>query len=311
MREMKLALIGVIVLALSGTQAQTVSPQSAGASERADEIEVSFEVVTVDPAGEIVERITATAPMRTEQVADGVTLELVKIPGGTFMMGAPEAEEGPQHEVSVPSFWMGRFEVTQAQWRAVASLPSVERRLVADPFRFKGPKRPVETVDWLEAIEFCARLSRLTGRMYRLPSEAEWEYATRAGTTTAFHFGPTITPDLVNYRGDHRGHAAKGEYRRQTTDVGSFGVANAFGVYDMHGNVWEWVQDLWHKKFAGAPTDGSALEIGGNAVVRVLRGGSWGLSANFCRSAGRLAFESDSRDDDIGFRVVSSVARTP
>ena len=209
----------------------------------------------------------------SENLGNDITLEMVEIPSGTFMMGSPESEKGrydwesPQHQVTVPPFFMGKFEVTQAQWKAVASLPQVERELKPDPSRFKGDKLPVEQVSWYDAVEFCRRLSNYTGKEYRLPSEAEWEYACRAGTTTPFHFGKTITTDLANYRGTdweyqnkiypgNYANEAKGEYREKTTPVGSF-LPNAFGLYDMHGNVWEWCEDDWHDSYDGAPTDGS------------------------------------------------------
>jgi formylglycine-generating enzyme required for sulfatase activity len=212
----------------------------------------------------------------------GVTLEMVAIPGGTFLMGSPESEpersdrESPQHTVTIQPFFMGKFPVTQAQWQAVASLPKVNIDLKPDPSNFKGANRPVEQVSWNDAVEFCARLSKATGREYRLPSEAEWEYACRAGTTTPFHFGETITTDLANYDGNYTyGSGSKGQYRKQTTDVGSF-PANAFGLHDMHGNVWEWCQDTWHENYNGAPTDGSAwVDENANQNIRILRGGSW------------------------------------
>ena len=185
----------------------------------------------------------------SEDLGNGITLEMVEIPNGTFMMGSPESEKGrydwesPQHQVTVPLFFMGKFEVTQAQWKAVAVLPQVERELNPDPSEFTGDKLPVKQVSWYDAVEFCRRLSNYTGTEYRLPSEAEWEYACRAGTTTPFHFGKTITTDLANYRGTdfeyqnqiYPGNYAnepKGEYREKTTAVGSF-FPNAFGL----GNV--------------------------------------------------------------------------
>jgi formylglycine-generating enzyme required for sulfatase activity len=169
----------------------------------------------------------------------------------------------------------------------------------------------VERVTWHDAIEFCARLSKQTGREYRLPSEAEWEYACRAGTTTPFHFGETITTDLANYDGTRTyGSGPNGQYRKQTTEVGSFKVANAFGLYDMHGNVWEWCLDHWHENYNGAPADGSAWVTGGNASRRVLRGGSWNNGPGNCRSAHRSRFEPGNRDSNLGFRVVCSSAWT-
>ena len=157
--------------------------------------------------------------------------------------------------------------------------PKLNRELKADPSRFKGDNRPVEQVTWFDAVEFCQRLSQYTKRNYRLPSEAEWEYACRAGTTTPFHFGETITSELANYNAESTyGDAPKGESRGETTEVGSFGVANGFGLYDMHGNVYEWCADQYHDNYEGAPTDGSAWieEINDNDNhSRLLRGGSW------------------------------------
>jgi formylglycine-generating enzyme required for sulfatase activity len=242
-----------------------------------------------------------------EDLGNGVQLEMVQIPQGRFLMGSPEdeldrtADEGPQHQVSVPAFFMGKYPVTQAQWKTVANLPQVNRELQPDPSSFKGANRPVERVSWYDAVEFCARLSQKTGRSYRLPSEAEWEYACRAGTTTPFHFGETMTTDLANYDGtDDKdgkwsgsyGQGPKGVYRQETTPVGSFGVANAFGLYDMHGNVWEWCADPWHDRYEGAPIDGtvwdetcndnryqSSIDLLVNTKednrTRLLRGGSW------------------------------------
>ena len=171
--------------------------------------------------------------------------------------------------MTIQPFCLGKYAVTQAQWRAIAALPQINRELNPDPSGFKGDNRPVEWVSWLEAVECCDRLSRQTGRSYRLPSEAEWEYACRAGTTTPFHFGETMTTELANYCGEDRdiggrlykgayGVGPQGAYRQETTAVGSFAVANAFGLFDMHGNVWEWCLDHWHENYQGAPTDGSA-----------------------------------------------------
>ncbi|PSB33941.1 formylglycine-generating enzyme family protein [Stenomitos frigidus ULC18] len=248
-----------------------------------------------------------------EPLTARVELEMVLLPVGTFVMGSPEAEpersaaEGPQHTVSLESFLMGRYPVTQAQWRAVAAMPQINRRLEPDPSLFKGNKRPVERVSWEEAVEFCDRVSAHTGRAYRLPTEAEWEYACRAGTTTPFHFGETITTDLVNYNGDYTyANSPKGKARKETTAVDAFGIANAFGLCDMHGNVWEWCQDHWHENYKGAPTDGSAWLTDDKRANRVPRGGSWLNNPRHCRSASRSFNAPDSRDDAVGFRVVCS-----
>ena len=239
----------------------------------------------------------------TENLGNNVGLEMVLIPGGSFVMGAPEAEEGsddserPQHNVTIQSFCMGKFPVTQAQWQAVASLSQIRKRLNPEPSSFKGDNRPVENVTWFDAVEFCDRLSQHTKRQYQLPSEAEWEYACRAGTTTPYHFGNIITPELANYNGS------------ETTPVGSFEVANAFGLYDMHGNVWEWCLDHWHSNYEEAPTDGSAWLTEDENSRRLLRGGSWDFIPWGCRSAGRF------RDDpglffNLGLRVVCAASRT-
>jgi formylglycine-generating enzyme required for sulfatase activity len=262
-----------------------------------------------------------------EKLAEGVELELMEIPGGTFMMGTEDEEierlvndwdrfrrEKPPHPVTVSSFYMGRYPITQAQWQAIAATAKIDIDLKTNPSRFKGDELPVERVNWYQATEFCKRLSRETKREYRLPSEAEWEYACRAGTTTAFHFGETITADLANYRGTGTKTYADeptGRYRRKTTPVGYFQVANAFGLYDMHGNVWEWCADTWHDNYDGAPTDGSAWMENGNDNPSPLRGGSWYFNPNNCRSAFRDYFDRRvSIADDYGFRVVCGAGRT-
>ena len=255
-----------------------------------------------------------------EDLGSGIQLEMVMIPSGSFMMGSPEKEDGsdddehPQHQVTIKAFCLGKYQVTQAQWKAVAAFPQVNKELKLDPSRFKGDgstsltnHRPVEQVSWEDAVEFCDRLSKHTKRQYRLPSEAEWEYACRAGTTTQFHFGQTITTDLANY--NTYGDGVKGVYRKETTEVGSFGVANNFGLYDMHGNVYEWCQDSWHDNYTDAPTDGSAwLSSKEDSNTKLLRGGSWHDIPEDCRSAYRSYDLLDGNNDNIGFRVVCSGA---
>jgi formylglycine-generating enzyme required for sulfatase activity len=271
-----------------------------------------IEVVTVNNFGEIIQRQTLVARYFIEDLGNGVNLEMAVIPGGSFMMGSPENEgitndnERPQHQVTIRSFFMGKYSVTQAQYQAITG---------TNPSRFKGSNRPVENVSWNNAVAFCEKLSQKTGKTYRLPSEAEWEYACRAGTTTPFYFGETITTVLANYSGkSFYGDAVKGIYRQETTEVGSFGVANNFGLYDMHGNVWEWCQDNWHSNYEGAPTDESVWLNNTTLLDRkLLRGGSWYYDAvNWrCRSAYRNHFNLDYFSGTIGFRVVcSGVART-
>ena len=223
--------------------------------------------------------------------------EMILIPGGTFLMGSSEiTHEGPQHEVTVSPFLMGRYPVTQAQYQAIMG---------NNPARFKGDYRPVEQVSWNDAMEFCDRLSKKLGQPYTLPSEAQWEYACRAGTTTPFHFGETITTDLANYHGDYTyGAGPKGIYRKATTDVGSF-PPNGFGLYDMHGNVWEWCLDHFHDSYNGAPTDGNAWVTGGDSDLRILRGGSWNDDPRYCSCVCRYYYYPDVRYSYDGFRVVS------
>ncbi len=251
-----------------------------------------------------------------ERLIDGAELEMVEIPAGRFTMGSPKDEEdrsddeGPQHEVSVDSFLMGRYLVTQAQWRAVVAMPQVVRKLESAPSHFKGAELPVERVTWEDATEFCARLSQHCGQTYRLPSEAEWEYACRAGTTTPFHFGETLTDEVANYRASSTyGLGPTGQYREKTTAVGSF-PANAWGLHDMHGNVWEWCLDLWHKRYKGAPTDGSAWLESSDEEWYIQRGGSWYKVPEYCRSAYRDLIPS-LRVHSFGFRVICELPRTP
>jgi formylglycine-generating enzyme required for sulfatase activity len=205
--------------------------------------------------------------------------------------------------VTVPEFWMGKFAVTQVQWNAIVNLPKVKMDLKHNPSKFKGANRPVECIFWHQSIEFCNRLSRKTQKTYRLPNEAQWEYACRAGTTTPFHFGETITQNLVNYNGNYLyAKAAKGEYRKTTIDVGSF-PPNAFGLYDMHGNVCEWCLDTWHDSYDRAPNDGSAW-IDRSSESRIFRGGAWNRYSRGCRSANRDRFNPATRVYYLGFRVI-------
>lgn len=283
-----------------------------------------FAVVTVNAEGREIERQKHHAEYRREHLGHGVFLDVVEIPAGEFLMGSLKREaessdrERPQHWVTVPRLFMGKYAVTQIQWRMVAALPRVNRSLDAEPLgsdlkEFEGDNRPIVNVSWHDAVEFCDRLTRRTQRTYRLPTEAEWEYACRAGTSTPFHFGEMITPDLVNYDSNYPyGAAAPGEYRERTTEVGNFGVANRFSLYDMHGNVWEWCEDHWHETYEGAPIDGKAWLVKGAKPdhPRLLRGGSWSLDSWVCRSAFRSCSYPDYRNYAFGFRVVCSSAWT-
>ena len=329
----------------------------------------SFETPTVNLRGEIIKTTTHTAQYFSEQlivntkqlktnITEEITLDMVSIPDGTFTMGSPKNEkdspnnERPQHNVKVPPFFMGKYPITQGQWKVIATRTDLKVKidLEEDPSYFKKPYqdqdreidrwlRPVERVNWYEAVEFCQRLSKLTGRDYRLPSEAQWEYACRAMTEPLdlakgesyppFYFGETLTDKLANYNAS-RTYASepKGENGKETIPVGQF-PPNAFGLYDLHGNVWEWCMDDWHDNYENAPSDGSAwldnnqeenldaenslesTEKDGNNPYSVMRGGSWGIDPYDCRSAIRiLNYRRVNRDDDDGFRVVCVFGRT-
>ena len=260
-----------------------------------------------NPFQQVLQFISPPSKLQTsfnqnENLGNGVILEMVAIPGGKFLMGSPEGEgndrEKPQHQVTIQPFYMGKYPVTQVQWERVSRLPEMKIDLRSKPSHFKGANLPVENVSWHDAQEFCARIGKATGKLYRLPSEAEWEYACRANTTTLYYFGDTITTDLVNHNNKYG----------QTTDVGNF-PPNAFGLYDMHGNVWEWCEDSWHKNYMSAPNNGNALTSQSDNK-RMLRGGQWYLNPSYCRSASRSYNNGDRRNKDNGFRLVVSGAGT-
>ncbi len=239
---------------------------------------------------------------RTIDLGGGAGLELVLIPAGEFDMGSPAGEkerdqdEGPVHRVRIERpFSVGKYEVTQQQWQAVMG---------NDPSSFKGNKNPVECVSWYDSRTFLIKLSLKTGLKCRLPSEAEWEYACRAGTKTPFYFGETISASQANYEG-----SGKGLNRQRTTSVGSF-PPNAWGLYDMHGNIWEWCKDKYHESYQGAPTYGSAWVDGGEGRP-VLRGGSWARDAGYTRSARRLRRTSWRKFHWRGLRVVADLCDIP
>jgi formylglycine-generating enzyme required for sulfatase activity len=273
--------------------------------------EFRFETVLVNAQGKIVKREQHTAQQYIEDLGHGVVLELVSIPGGTFLMGAPKSEaessdyERPQHQVTLAPFYLGKYPVTQAQWQAVMG---------DNPSYFKGANRPVEQVSWNDVQEFLRRLNTRVGQeVYRLPTEAEWEYACRAGTMTPFYFGETMTTDLANYRGidwefggtvypGSYGAGPKGIFREQTTDVGSF-PPNVFGLYDMHGNVWEWCQDWYDEDYyQNSPKENPQGPTSGS--YRVFRGGSWSYFAGVCRAALRNFAAPSYCSYVVGFRLL-------
>ncbi len=271
---------------------------------------VMFETVTLDERGRPHARRMLEAPSFLQELEDGIAIELVLIPAGSFDMGSPANEpnrdddEGPQRRVFVAPFYLGRLEVTQEQWRVVTSWPAIDRDLPASPSHFKGLARPVENVSWYEATEFCNRLKKRSGRAYRLPSEAEWEYAARAHTQTPFTFGETLTSQIANYNASvaYR-RAPRGRFRQATTVGGSFAFANAFGLHDIHGNVWEWTADPWHDSYVGAPSDARPWHTRGNDGLRVLRGGAWRTEPRHCRVAARGYARPAERNAYMGFRV--------
>jgi eukaryotic-like serine/threonine-protein kinase len=296
----------------------------------------TFETKKIQIVGNTVKYISQTlqAEYIPFDLGNNVILEMVYIPGGTFTMGTDDQEiarlckeydtewfkcESPQHQVTLQPFYIAKYPITQEQWQQVAFYPTVDIDLNPDPSYFKGAKRPVEQVSWEQAKEFCQRLNQHfninqnqpNNHKFHLTTEAQWEYACRAGTKTTFYFGETITTDLANYDGNYiYGSESKGKYREQTTEVGTF-PPNAFGIYDMHGNVWEWCADDWHDNYQNAPIDGGAwIESIKLNNYMVVRGGSWYNDPLVCRSAGRNGFSRDGRDGFGGFRLVFSPFRT-
>jgi eukaryotic-like serine/threonine-protein kinase len=296
-------LLAQFLLKKSTTTVVTSSTDSKNSKEpNLNLSKISFTSVLLDNTGKILERLSGSAMAFQEDLGNGVSLTMVKIPAGKFMMGSSASEknrdgdESPQHQVTLKEFYMGQTLVTQGQWQSIMS---------NNPSHFNGNnKLPVDSVNWLEAKDFCQKLSQKTGHTYRLPSEAEWEYACRAGTMTPFAFGETITSAVVNCNGLYP-KAGNGEYREKTTLVGSL-PANLFGLYDMHGNLWEWCLDEWVNNYNSAPMNGSARgNIQNNGSNRLLRGGSWRDSSKICRSANRLSGAvSFVYNYDVGLRVV-------
>ena len=273
-----------------------------------------FKVVTVDAQGNEINCYRRQAYYLTEYLGNEVVLEMVYIPEGTFLMGSPESEgkrypnqrnERPQHSVNVKPFLISKYPITKAQWREVAVLSEARQELKLRPSLGGGKSHPVTQVSWHDAVEFCDRLFQKTGHEYRLPTEAEWEYACRAGTTTPFHFGETITSDLANYDGSYLyGSEPRGIYREKANSVETFQVANAFGLFDMHGNVWEWCLDHWHESYNDAPITGEAWIENSNNQNRVIRGGSWRNEPPMCRSSYRWYRNVNKKSDNIGFRIM-------
>jgi formylglycine-generating enzyme len=250
------------------------------------------------------EGVRPCVPQMTLLLPGDVHMTFSFIPPGQFRMGSDHEkadleDEKPVHKVTLTrGFFMGIHQVTQAQWKAVMD---------TDPSRFKGPNRPVERVSWEECQEFCKKLtSSLKGHAtVCLPTETEWEYVCRAGTTTEYHFGDVINTDLANYNGDLSWNGSlKGKYRKRTTTVGFF-PSNAWGLFNVHGNVWEWCEDWFAPYSAEDQTDPCRTEVHSDEC-HVLRGGSWLHDPGFCRAASRGRYAPLRRDDFCefcGFRV--------
>lgn len=265
--------------------------------------EFSFESVEVNGKGRIIYRKIHQASFFLERLDHNNRLEMIFILGDAFLMGSPAMErervicEGPQHEVNVPSFYLSKYPVTQAQWESI---------MESNPSEFIGANRPVDSVTWNDAVEFCRTLSHRSGKKYRLPSESEWEYACRAGTLSPFYVGNTITYSLHEYSKTHPALAnyyGGDAYIGQTSVVGTY-PPNSFGLYDMHGNVYEWCQDTWHDNYMNAPKDGSAwINEDHEYSLQILRGGSWLNLEKYCRSASRDWNYRCVRNNDNGFRV--------
>jgi len=273
-----------------------------------------LETVKVNSRGETIQKLRFETTYFEENLGGGVSLKMVHIPSGKFVMGAAKKEketsknEYPQREIVLPEFWIGQYVVTQAQWKATMG-PKIINTKKTDyatshitTNKVKKPLQPIDNIFWTNAIDFCQKLSQKTGRDYRLPSNAQWEYACRAGTTTPFHFGNTLTPNLANYNGNYTyDQGPKGSYREQTTEVGCF-PPNAFGLYDMHGNAWEWCLDGWQNFEVGSSLEQNIQRL--SRQKKSLRGGSWFYLPTNCRSAYHLTYPFHNRTDDIGFRVV-------
>lgn len=265
--------------------------------------EYNFEVVRINNVGEIISTEAKSAKYQTLDLGDGVTIDFVAIPGGNFIMGSPPTEskrdidEGPQREISISEFWMSKYPITQSQYQVIMG---------ENPAYFSGKQLPVETISWNDAVKFCELVSEKIGKTIKLPSEAQWEYACRAGTTDAFYFGPTLTANFANYNGRYiYANEPETDFRNTTTEVGIL-PPNAFGLYDLHGNVWEWCEDDYYSDLSKVPSDGSAwLNSSSDTSSRkVRRGGSWNGEPDVCRSANRIANLAENAYNFIGFRVV-------
>lgn len=282
---MKVNLLRILIIIASTFILFTANPALSYVPDDLDFVPMGADAVGGAPSGR-----TYTVP--------SINYKMVYISPGTFMMGSPSSEpkrdkDEKQHRVTLTKgFYMGATEITQGQWRKIMG---------NNPSYFKGDNRPVEKVSWNDCREFIRKLNRQEGgNKYRLPTEAEWEYTCRAGTTIPFSTGSCISTDQANYNGNYpMPGCSKGRYRKETIDVASFSP-NAWGLYDMHGNVWEWCQDWYGDYPSGHVTDPEGPSSGS---FRVYRGGSWLNNVGYCRSANRLDFATGVCYDNMGFRL--------
>jgi formylglycine-generating enzyme required for sulfatase activity len=312
----------VAVAATPPAQELAATPPTGEQEPKPQETGAAAPSPTEPPAAEIRKSIseTGTIPPRVPLKASyafrdcASCPEMVILPAASFMMGSPdnesdrEADEGPQRLVTISRpFAVGTFEVTFTEWDACVADGGCQSNPKPKDEGWGKDKQPVVNVSWEDAMEYVTWLSRTTGRTYRLLSEAEWEYAARAGSISPFPEGGAISAEQANFQTsfDADGGSREGKYREQPVAVGSF-APNAFGLHDMEGNVSEWVEDSWHENYAGAPIDGSAW-AGGDTSLRVLRGGSWYSFPTDLRSASRRADQPDHRSPEIGFRVARSL----
>ena len=239
-------------------------------------------------------------PMLKETLPGGLSFEMILVEGGSFMMGSEDSEaldsEKPVHEVTLDSFCIGKFPVTQALWKAVMGNDN-------NPSYFKGSERPVEMVSWENTQPFFQALQNLAGKSYRLPTEAEWEYAARGGNKSQGYqyAGSNKLKEVAWYR----------ENSHSETKIVGLKYSNELGIYDMSGNVWEWVEDQWHKNYEGAPTDGSTWVDREENAARVLRGGTWAYDPQDCRCSVREFIAPQGRYRLNGFRLCCSLQPAP
>jgi formylglycine-generating enzyme required for sulfatase activity len=282
-----------------------------------------YDTAKVDKEGQMFRKEKKVGKLFSEKLTEKIKIEMIELPAGEFLMGSSKKEqeqyyedfEFPKHKVKVKKFFMSKFEITQEQWQFVSTLPKINIDLLNNPSFFRKEnddlnvvvtlKRyslenfPVEQISWLEATEFCQRLSIFAKKNYTLPSEAEWEYACRAGTSTPFAFGESVNDQVVNYYSITARQTVGG-----LRPVGEGRVANRFGLYDMEGNVSEWCLDSWFPNYYEVPTDARARITANDEKLKVVRGGDWRSGLYQTRSAYRRSHNAENKYSTVGFRIV-------